>query len=95
MTLVIPDPALTPEAGTPAEPAEVVVAVPEGRDAAATLSRRLHGVIGGAGGSSAGTAPSLTVVVAAEGRADQPDIARVLACAHECATSRGLGFVVR
>ena len=90
MTAVRPDPALTPEAALPVEPTEVVVAVPEGRgrDAAATLSCRLHGVIGEAG-------DALTIVVAAGDRADDPDLARVLACARECATSRGLDFVVR
>jgi hypothetical protein len=68
----------------------VVVAVPDGRGAAATLSCRLHGVIAGAGEGA-----TLTVVVVAGERADDPDIARVLHCARECATSRGLGFVVR
>ncbi|HWN28164.1 MAG TPA: hypothetical protein VNP37_14445 [Actinomycetospora sp.] len=94
MTVLSPDPAITPEAGLPDEPAEVVVAVPDGpgRAAAATLSCRLHGVIAGA---ATGAAPSLTIVVAAGERATDPDLARVLACARESATSRGLGFEVR
>jgi hypothetical protein len=90
VTIVSPDPSITPEAAWPDEPVEVLVAVPEGRDAAATLSCRLHAVIGGAG-----AAASLTVVVAAGERAHDPDLARVLACARECAASRGLGFEVR
>ncbi|WP_433787804.1 hypothetical protein ACQPX6_13365 [Actinomycetospora sp. CA-101289] len=92
MTVISPDPAITPEAGLPDGPAEVVVTVPEGpgRVAAATLSCRLHAVIGGAG-----AAAPLTVVVAAGERADDPDLARVLACARESAVSRGLGFEVR
>jgi hypothetical protein len=90
VTIVSPDPSITPEAALPPEPVEVLVAVPEGRDAAATLSCRLHGVIAGAG-----AAASLTVVVAAGERASDPDLARVLACARESAASRGLGFEVR
>jgi hypothetical protein len=92
VTVISPDPAITPEAGLSDEPAQVVVAVPDGpgRAAAATLSCRLHGVIAGAG-----AAPSLTIVVAAGERASDPDLARVLACARESATSRGLGFEVR
>ncbi|MFC5138538.1 hypothetical protein ACFPK1_09875 [Actinomycetospora rhizophila] len=69
------------------EPAEVVVAVPGDP---ATLSCRLHAVIAGAGEGAV-----LTVVVDAGDRADDPDLARVLACAREAATGRGLGFVVR
>jgi hypothetical protein len=91
VTIVSPDPAITPEAGMPADPAEIVVAVPDGRDAAATLSCRLHAVIAGTGDAPS----SLTVVVAAGERAADPDLARVLACARESATSRGLGFEVR
>lgn len=69
------------------EPAEVVVAVPADP---ATLSCRLHGVIAGAGEGAV-----LTIVVDAGDRADDPDLARVLACAREAAAGRGLGFVVR
>ena len=92
MTIVRPDPAITPEAALPADPVEVVVAVPDGSGhaAAATLSCRLHGVITGTG-----AAAPVTVVVEAGERATDPDLARVLACARESATSRGLGFVVR
>jgi hypothetical protein len=83
----------TPDATAPpaaADPAEIVVAVPDGPRAAAALSCRLHGVINGAGVGAA-----LTVVVEAGERADDADVARVLTCARECAASRGLGFVVR
>ncbi|MDD7937199.1 hypothetical protein PHK61_02060 [Actinomycetospora lutea] len=73
------------------DPTEVVVTV-AGDPAvdAATLSCRLHGVIAGAGEGAA-----LTIVVEAGERADDPDLARVLACARDAAAGRGLGFVVR
>jgi hypothetical protein len=91
VTAARPDPAVVPIV-SPSEPGEIVVAVPEGsgRDAAATLSCRLHGVI-----SDVGTGVPVTLVVAAGDRATDPHLARVLACARECATSRGLDFVVR
>ncbi|PVZ12003.1 hypothetical protein [Actinomycetospora cinnamomea] len=91
MTAVRPDPAILPSA-SPTEPGEILVAVPDGpgRDAAATLSCRLHGIIAGAG-----DAAPVTIVVAAGEHATDPHLARVLECARECATSRGLGFVVR
>jgi hypothetical protein len=65
----------------------IVVPVPAGPRAAAVLSCRLHAAIGGATTS--------TVVVEAGDRAADPDIARVLTCARECAESRGLVLVVR
>lgn len=71
-------------------PAEIVVDVPEGAGAAAVLSCRLHGLIAGAGEGA-----SLTIVVEIGGRADDPDLARVLTCARDSAASRGLGLVVR
>jgi len=79
---------VTPETPTGA-PGEVVVAVPaaSGRRAAAILSCRLHGAIA--------AATTSTVVVEAGDRAADPDIARVLTCARECAESRGLALVVR
>ena len=82
MTTVMPE---TPTGA----PREVVVAVPaaSGRRAAAILSCRLHAAIGGTTAS--------TVVVEAGDRAAEPDIARVLTCARECAESRGLALVVR
>jgi hypothetical protein len=80
----------TVEPTSQSDPAEIVVAVPDGSRAAATLSCRLHGVINGAGVGAV-----LTVVVDAGERAADPDLARVLTCARECATSRGLGFTVR
>ncbi|MEJ2859890.1 hypothetical protein [Actinomycetospora flava] len=76
-----------PDASTPTDPAEIVVAVP---DDAATLSCRLHGVIAGAGEGAV-----LTIVVEAGDRAADPDLARVLSCARDAATGRGLGFVIR
>jgi len=74
---------------TPETPTELVVTLPDasGRKAAAILSCRLHAALGG------GTAS--TVVVEAGERAVEPDIARVLTCARECAESRGLALVVR
>jgi hypothetical protein len=89
VTAAIPTPDTTATTAT-ADPAEIVVTVPDGSRAAATLSCRLHGVINGAGVGAA-----LTVVVEAGERADDADVARVLTCARECAASRGLGFVVR
>lgn len=71
----------------PTDHAEIVVHLPED---AATLSCRLHGVITGAGEGAV-----LTVVVDAGDRAADPDLARVLACARDAATDRGLGFLVR
>ncbi|MDD7964904.1 hypothetical protein [Actinomycetospora lemnae] len=88
MTTMTPDPPIPAESS---DPLEVVVDLPAG-SSAATLSCRLHGVIGGA---ATGTAAALTVVVEAGDRAADPDVARVLACARDCAVSRGLGFVVR
>ncbi|GAA4913349.1 hypothetical protein EV188_110157 [Actinomycetospora succinea] len=72
------------EAAEPAE--EVVVPVPGTVDAA-TLSCRLHAVMA--------DPTTHTVVVEAGERADDPDLARVLACARDTAASRGLEFVVR
>lgn len=72
------------------DPAEIVIALPDGAGAAATLSCRLHGVINGAGPGAV-----LTVVVEAGARAAEADVARVLDCARDCAASRGLGFLVR
>jgi hypothetical protein len=87
VTTVMPDSPTTP---TPHDPGEIVIAVPAGPRAAAVLSCRLHGVIAGAGPGA-----SLTLVVEAGARAADPDIARVLTCARECAESRGLVLVVR
>jgi hypothetical protein len=90
VTAALPTPG-TPDLA-PSDPSEIVVTIPDGpgRTAAATLSCRLHAVIAGAGDEA-----RLTVVVEAGDRADDPDLARVLTCAHDCVTRRGLGFVVR
>lgn len=84
MTTVMPESPMFPDTG------EIVIAVPAGPRAAAVLSCRLHGVIAGAGPGA-----SLTLVVEAGDRAADPDVARVLTCARECAESRGLVLVVR
>lgn len=68
----------------PAE--DVVVPVPATVDAA-TLSCRLHAVLA--------DPATRSVVVEAGDRADDGDLGRVLACARDLATSRGLGFTVR
>jgi hypothetical protein len=79
-----------PESPTTPDTGEIVIGVPAGPRAAAVLSCRLHGVIAGAGPGA-----SLTLVVEAGDRAADPDVARVLICARECAESRGLVLVVR
>jgi hypothetical protein len=92
VTTALPNPGTPGVAPSGAHSPEIVVTVPDGpaRTAAATLSCRLHGVIGGAGEGA-----ELTVVVEAGDRAGDPDLARVLTCARECAESRGLVLVVR
>jgi hypothetical protein len=87
VTTVMPESPTTP---TTDDAGEIVVAVPAGPRAAAVLSCRLHGVLAGAGPGA-----SLTLVVEAGDRAADPDVARVLTCARECAQSRGLVLVVR
>ena len=94
MTTLTPDPVTDLDTTGAGSPSEIVVTLPpeDGRRAAAGLSCRLHAAIGGA---SPGVPGSVTVVVVAGERAAEPDVARVLACARDSATSRGLGFEVR